>query len=124
MGSGGIAALRIAPQPSLNMLRDGSYVMSTQNIKRIFFVVENKGSRFFLSCALASIETFSTSENLQAYIQVVYRHIYRLFTGILGLQTYLNLYFTDKYQKSFFESLLFFNRKQKPAEEIAGYHSY
>uniref|UniRef100_A0A183HP54 WHy domain-containing protein n=1 Tax=Onchocerca flexuosa TaxID=387005 RepID=A0A183HP54_9BILA len=43
LGSGGVAALRVLTQSGLTMLRDGSFVLTTQGVTNINFDVENKG---------------------------------------------------------------------------------
>ncbi|VDK79848.1 unnamed protein product [Litomosoides sigmodontis] len=45
IGSGGVAGLRILTQCGLTMLRDGSFVLTTQGVTNISFDVENKGLR-------------------------------------------------------------------------------
>ncbi|VDM94560.1 unnamed protein product, partial [Onchocerca ochengi] len=45
LGSGGVAALRVLMQSGLTMLRDGSFVLTTQGVTNINFDVENKGLR-------------------------------------------------------------------------------
>lgn len=46
IGSGGVAGLRILTQSGLTMLRDGSFVLTTQGVTNISFDVENKGLRY------------------------------------------------------------------------------
>lgn len=46
IGSGGVAALRILTQSGLTMLRDGSFVLTTQGVTNISFDVENRGPRY------------------------------------------------------------------------------
>ncbi|KAL3985711.1 hypothetical protein ACH3XW_39750 [Acanthocheilonema viteae] len=45
IGSGGVAGLRVLTQSGLTMLRDGSFVLTTQGVTNISFDVENKGLR-------------------------------------------------------------------------------
>uniref|UniRef100_A0A1I7VSQ0 ASH domain-containing protein n=1 Tax=Loa loa TaxID=7209 RepID=A0A1I7VSQ0_LOALO len=58
LGSGGVAALRILTQSGLTMLRDGSFVLTTQGVTNISFEVENKGLRdAFVRVAVVNKET-------------------------------------------------------------------
>lgn len=56
MGSGGIANLQICQRAGINMLRDGSFVFSTQGYSSFTFDIKNKGVRLvncvFIYCYL------------------------------------------------------------------------